>query len=281
MEQLASNAGTGLAAVGPVAPPTGAPQAESRQRWRITFARDRVSSELVGRVLLDAWHEALRSSGLPVAGLDPGSSGRARLAFGAPLPAAASGEAELADLWLLERLPLWTLREALADRLPVAHRWVAAEDVWLGAPALAGQIAAADWRVEVEMDPDTIGRLREAALVLLHASELPRTRRKGETEKRYDLRPLLVDLAVDGPVGPGPATIRTRTRFDPELGTGRPEEVVAALGEAAGLEVAIGAIVRERLVLADDLRAVAERTVQIPGLHDYGRPPRRPGPRRR
>ena len=39
--------------------------------------------------------------------------------------------------------------------------------------------------------------------------------------------PLLIDVTiVDGP----PVTVLTRTRFHPELGTGRPEEVVAALG---------------------------------------------------
>ena len=47
--------------------------------------------------------------------------------------------------------------------------------------------------------------------------------------------------------------MRTRTRFDPVLGTGRPEEVVAAVAEAAGADLVIGAVVRERLILADDL----------------------------
>ena len=50
-----------------------------------------------------------------------------------------------------------------------------------------------------------------------------------------------------------PVALRTRTRFDPVLGTGRPEEVVAAVAEAAGLDLVIGAVVRERLILADDL----------------------------
>ena len=46
-----------------------------------------------------------------------------------------------------------------------------------------------------------------------------------------------------------------RPRFDPELGSGRPEEIVAALGEAAGsaaTDVQIVAMTRERLILADD-----------------------------
>ena len=66
----------------------------------------------------------------------------------------------------------------------------------------------------------------------------------------YDLRPLLADLAVADP-GP-PVVVRVRTRFDPVLGNGRPEEVVAALGEAAGATVAVHSIVRERLLMRGD-----------------------------
>ena len=39
-------------------PPEPAPPSEPRQRWRITFARDPVAADAVGRALLDAWQEA-------------------------------------------------------------------------------------------------------------------------------------------------------------------------------------------------------------------------------
>jgi hypothetical protein len=58
-----------------------------------------------------------------------------------------------------------------------------------------------------------------------------------------------VGVAAAGP----PVVLRARTRFHPELGSGRPEEVVAALAEAAGAALEITSIERERLVLADDL----------------------------
>ncbi|MEA2519249.1 MAG: hypothetical protein QOF49_1329, partial [Chloroflexota bacterium] len=112
------------------------PAAEPRQRWRLTFAREPVEREQVGRAGLDAWQESLVGSGLPVAGLEPGGAGKARIAFAAPLPASVRGEAELADIFLLGRRLLWEVREALETRLPAGHRWVAAEDVWLGAPPL-------------------------------------------------------------------------------------------------------------------------------------------------
>lgn len=187
-----------------------------------------------------------------MAGLEPGGAGRARIAFGAPLPAAIRGNAELADVFLLEPRLVWQVREALETRLPVAHRWVAVENVWLGAPPLAGRVAAADWRAELGSRPDAadLERLRSAALALLAARELPRVRAKGGEEKRYDLRPLLADVSVeaDGRV----AAIRFRTRILPELGSGRPDEVLAALADRAGVVVDAQTITRTRLLLVDD-----------------------------
>ena len=226
--------------------------AEPRQRWRITFARGPVPADQVGRAATEAWAETLAGCGFPVAGLEPGGVGRPRIAFAAPLPAAARGEAELAELWLLERVPLWELRAALAGRLPTAHDWVAAEDVWLGAPALAGRVVAADWRIEVAATGVDPSRLADAAGRLVAARTLPRVRVKAGTDKRYDLRPLLEDvvIATDSPSGSS-IEVRIRTRFDPELGSGRPDEIVAALADEAGSEagLTIEAMTRERLLL--------------------------------
>lgn len=215
-------------------------------------------ADAVGRASIEAWQDALAASGLPVAGLETGGTGRARIAFAAPLPAAARGEAELADLWLLERRAAWQVREALEDRLPAAHLWIGAESVWLGAPALAGRVVAADWLVTLAgAGAADRPRLEAAAHAILAAGSLPRIRMKGSSERPYDLRLLLADVAViDGPeAGHG---LRIRTRIDPELGSGRPDEVVAALAEAAGVELALVALARIRLLLADDptLRAL-------------------------
>jgi hypothetical protein len=240
--------------------------AEPRQRWRVTFARDPVAPDQVGRPVLDAWQEAMADSGLPCAGLDAGG-GRARIAFAAPLPAGASGDAELVDLWLLERRPLWAVRAALAPRLPAGHRWIGAEDVWLGAPALAGRVVAADWRVELDGTGLDHARIADAAHGLIAARTLPRTRIKGATAKTYDLRPLLASVAIesprDGRAGPAPATGRIvaciRTRFHPELGPGRPEEVVAALAEELGAPIEIASLRRAGFVLGNDLPSPRRR----------------------
>ena len=125
--------------------------------------------------------------------------------------------------------------------------------MWLGGPALSGQIAAADY--EVDVVADAAGRDVVAAAVarLLARDRLPRERQKGGTVRTYDLRPLIAGLDVGGE--PPAIVLRMRTRIHPELGTGRPDEVVAALMEDLGAPIVIRAISRRRLLLAEDLVA--------------------------
>jgi len=170
--------------------------------------------------------------------------------FGAPLTVGMPSEGELIEIVLTERLPAWQVREALAGRLPDGWSLVDLADVWLGGPALAGRVAAADYRVTIG-DASVSEAVEGAAQALLAARTIPRERAKGDGTVRYDLRPLLADVRVMDP-GP-PVTIRIRTRFHPEVGTGRPEEVVLALADELGSPLTIEAIVRERLILADEL----------------------------
>jgi radical SAM-linked protein len=223
--------------------------AEARQRWRLVVARDPDPSDASQRDVADAWTRALTSAGLPLAWTD-GARARARISFGAPLPVGIAAERELIDVVLTERWPTWRLRAALDGRLPPGWRVVDLHDVWLAGPPLAGRVAAADYRVTLA-DAVDAGRISAASLDVLAAKRLPRSRQKGAGAVEYDLRPLLVDLRVRE-AGP-PVVISMRTLFHPELGTGRPEEVVAALGERLGDGLVAGAIVRERVLLTDEL----------------------------
>ena len=200
------------------------------------------------REAADAWTAAIDSAGLPVARTD-GEKPRPRISFGAPLPVGMAAEAELIDVVLLERWPAWRVREALDGRLPEGWRLVELEDVWLAGPPLAGRVAAADFRIELAGSPDTAA-LASAAHELLAARSIMRERPKGAAAVRYDLRPLLVDVRVE--LKPTPVVL-TRTRFHPELGTGRPEEVLAALSDRASTPLEVRSIVRERLLLVDEL----------------------------
>ena len=223
----------------PVAPP--------RQRWRLVVARSADAPRLAGRELVDAWDGAIEASGLPVH--RPAGRLRTRVAFAAALPLGIAAERELVEIVLAEQLPVWQVRDALANRLPSGWRLVDLHDVWTGAPALAGRVVAADYRVELG-DALEHAALVAAADALLAAAELPRTRPKGSGEVAYDLRPLLEALSVGD--ADGQPVLRVRTRIHPELGTGRPEEVIAALAERLGSPLETRTVVREGLILADD-----------------------------
>ena len=220
--------------------------APARQRWRLVLGRSADAPDLGSREAVDAWETVLDASGLPIFRA-PGRA-RPRIAFGAPIPSRLELEHELADIVLIEFVPIWRVRAGLADHLPAGWRLVDVHDVWLGSPALAGQVVAADYRIEVAGADATA--LTAAATRLLDATELPRERLKGGSTVRYDLRPLLADVSVVG-AGP-PIVLRARTRFDPVLGTGRPEEVVAALGDVVGSPLVVASLVRERVITGDE-----------------------------
>jgi len=233
--------------------PDRAPEAatEPRQRWRIVFRRSSAASAIEPRALQATWEAGLAASALPVLGrAGPGGS-RPRISFAAGLPAGMAAERDVADLVLTERWPVNAVRRALDVVLPDGHELVDLYDVWLGEPALAAQAVGADYLVTLPDDSPDPQSLRAGASRLLAAGRLDRTRAKGDKQARYDLRPLLVSLEVedDGP----PVAVRIGVRFDPALGNGRPEEVIAALGEACGAsELAATATVRLRLHLASE-----------------------------
>ena len=222
---------------------------EAVQRWRIVVRRAALSGARGQREQLAEWDAALIASGLPLAGLDTPRA-KPRYAIGAQLPAAVPGEAELIDIWLVERLPRWGVREALAPVLPDRHTLVDLHDVWLGEPPLAGRVAASLYRAEIPPPADA-ERLRAAAAELLAAGTLPRERRKADTTVAYDLRPFLAAIDVAARESGG-ATVRMTLLHDPSRGIGRPEEALAALGDVLGGQpLEAESLVREGLVLAE------------------------------
>jgi radical SAM-linked protein len=207
------------------------------------------------RDVAGAWLASLESAGLPLARTD-GARARPRISFGAPLPVSMAANGELIDVVLTERWPAWRVREALTGNMPAGWRLVDVHDVWLAGPPLAGRVAGADYRITLASPPGAaLPELQAAARDLVSAARIPRRRPKGAGTVEYDLRPLLLEVHVEED-GSSPV-ILARTRFHPELGTGRPEEVAAAIGDRLGVALEIAAIVRERLVLVEDLDQVA------------------------
>jgi hypothetical protein len=239
----------------PIAVPAAqVPPREAVQRWRLVHARGAIDPDAAQREQIAAWESAFVDSGLPIAGLDAARP-KPRFASAAPLAAAIPGEAELMDVWLVERLPAWRVWEALAGVLPVGNRLVDLFDVWLGEPALPGRVTASVYRATLPAAVAEPGSLVDAAERLMAAATIPRERRKGDSVLTYDLRPFLVGLeilpGVPGASGVTDTTLRMTLRHDPEKGVGRPDEVIAALGDELGAPIHGTRLVRESLVLAE------------------------------
>ena len=111
--------------------------------------------------------------------------------------------------------------------------------------------------------------LTTAARTDLQVWTVYRQRPKGDRSVVYDLRPFVDALAIADDAGTdvtrsdvaGSRTVRVamRLRHDPEKGVGRPEEVLAELGERLGAPLEVVACRRTRLVLADDAPAQEPR----------------------
>ncbi len=232
--------------------PDGSPD-QPRQRWRIVFARG-AGVPTTSSAAPAAWEAALASADLPVA-YSLGKSPRPRLGIAALLPSGMSGEAELADLVLTERLTVADLRSRLDGHLPAGHRLVDLYDVWLGAPSVMAQLVAADYRVQVS--GAMTSELAATCTTLIAAASLERSRQKGDGRAvGYDLRPLILSLAAESLAGPAAeptpdTTLRMRLRHAQDGPAGRPDEVVLAFGESIGRPLELGSIVRERLLTTD------------------------------
>jgi radical SAM-linked protein len=250
---------------------------ESRQRWRLVFARDDEARFLSHLDAIKLWERAFRRGDIPVA-TSEGFSPRPRLIFAAPLPLGMLAEHELADLFLAERLTAPDLRARLVAGMPRGYRVVELHNEWVGAPPLAPQLVAADYRMTLLGVERAV--VEEGARALLAAERLPREKRRENRTVAYDLRPLLMELRVgevQAVIGAAPAApaaqaaaaspavgLWVRLRHSQDEGSGRAEEVVAALADvlpgsssarAAADRPAIEIVhpIRERLWLADEL----------------------------
>ena len=230
---------------------------EPRQRWRLVVARDEAARDLVHRDVVTAWEAGLLASGLPVC-MSEGATPRPRIAFAAPAPFGVLAERELIDVVLTELLLVHDVRRATEEAAPLGYRTVDLYDVWVSRPTLASLVTAGDYRATVAVEaghPVSITELEAVVDALLTAPRLERVRTKGAGQVTVDIRPHIRALRVRPAGGSGEEgsfELWMRLGLGGEGGVGRPDEVVAALGERLGRRLVARATTRERIVLADD-----------------------------
>jgi radical SAM-linked protein len=190
-------------------------------RLRLTFAKT-AAMRFTGHMDLHRTLErTLRRAQLPIT-LTQGYTARAKLQIASALPLGVTGENELADIWLDEEIPPADFIRQLNAAAPPGIALHAAQPVDEHAPKLQQAAHSSEFIVTL-LEP--IPELDQALARVQGAAALPRERRG----KAYDLRPLILALArlPDDEEGCQKIGMTLLTR---EAATGRPDEVVAALG---------------------------------------------------
>ncbi len=207
------------------------------QRLRLTFAKT-AAMKFSGHLdLHKTWERTLRRARLPLA-YSEGFHPQPKIQLAAALPLGFTSACEIVDVWMETPQDLAQARTALERAAPPGIKVIEIGEAPERAPALQTQVAAAEYGAVVN-SPLGPAAMDERIAVLLAAREIKRVRR----EKEYDLRPLIEALArIESDELGHTLTMRLAAR---EGATGRPEEVVAALGADASQAT----FHRQRLIL--------------------------------
>lgn len=195
-------------------------------RLRVTFGRGEPIKYVSHLDLVRLWERAFRRAGVPLA-YSAGFTPRPKLKVAAPLPVGVTSEAELMDLVLDEDWTPDVFAARVTPQLPIGITLIDVSPAPAGGPSLPAAISAADYRV-VLATAEPPEAVRERIDRILAAETLVRVRDRAGKPRRYDLRPLILDLRHAGADPEGQA-VETRLRLSND-GGGRPDEVALALG---------------------------------------------------
>lgn len=190
-------------------------------RLRIHFAKTEAMRYTSHLDLHRAWERTIRRANLPLA-YTQGYRPHPRINLASALPLGFTSQDEVVDIWLEETLPVSQIEADLEKSLPPGIQLQAVQTVRDQEPALQTQVKSSEYRITL-LEPIPDLDLRMGALVA--AENLERERRG----KKYDLRPLVLELERLPEDENGQARIRALLSAQ-EGATGRPEEVILALG---------------------------------------------------
>jgi len=211
------------------------------QRMRVTFARDEEAKYITHLDLMRSWERALRRAEIPVA-YSEGFSPHPQIAMAAPLPVGVTSEVELMDVFLEQVMAPASFCDRVAAQLPDGLRVVRADEAGLTLPSLQGEVRAVEYEVDFVREAGLAEEARRRADEFLAAETWQWEQRREDETRTYDLRALVHDVAVAE--NEGALRLRMLLRAD-SSGSGRPEQVAAALGLPQPLRIH-----RTRLLLA-------------------------------
>ena len=196
------------------------------QRLRIRFSRGEEVRFISHLDIMRLWQRALHRAGVPLA-YSEGFSPHPRISMAAPLPIGVTSEAELMDVFVTNWVSPHFFTTAVSQQLPPGIEILQVYPIAPTMPSLQSQVRYTEYVVEVETEKDQ--KDIEAKLTsLLSVKHLPWQHQRDTGPRSYDLRALIDDLWLINCHHPYCA-IGMRLRCD-SSGSGRPEQVTAALG---------------------------------------------------
>ncbi len=207
-------------------------------RLRVRFKRGDSVKFISHLDIIRLWHRALRRAGIDLA-YSEGFNPHPRIALAAPLALGITSDAELMDIFINRHISPHSFTALVGRQLPPGIEILQVCLVAPTLPALQSQVRFAEYIVEVG---GAAGDVAAAIASLLDKEHLPWQHQRDTGTRSYDLRPLIDDLWLASWHDDGGA-IGMRLRCGSN-GSGRPEQVVKALGLGEP-----GAIHRTRLIL--------------------------------
>ena len=196
-------------------------------RLRVRFGRGPEVKFISHLDVMRFWERAFRRAQVPLA-YSEGFSPHPRVSLAAPLPVGVTSEAELMDVMFSRWIsPQW-FTDAVNQQLTPGFDILGVFPISPTVSSLQSRLRYAEYRVEVAADKETPD-VESAISRLLSLATLPWQHKRDTGQRNYDLRPLIDDLWLI--TGQPHATIGMRLRCGSN-GSGRPEQVAAALGFA-------------------------------------------------
>jgi radical SAM-linked protein len=194
------------------------------QRLRVTYARGDPQRYVSHLDMMRFWERALRRAHVPVS-YSEGFTPHAQMTLGAPLSVGMTSRGELMEVFLAEGWALERFREAVQEQLPAGVHILTVVEVPAAEPSIQSLLRSADYEYSLRADAP-LNAIQERVLAFLGADSFPWEHKREKEIRRYDLRPLVIELRLDV-VEPTPV-LHARLRAE-EGATARPDQVAAAL----------------------------------------------------
>jgi radical SAM-linked protein len=196
------------------------------QRLRIKFSRGTEIKFISHLDIVRLWQRAFNRAGIEIA-YSTGFTPHPRISLAAPLPLGVTSEAELMDIFCIKGVAPHFFVSAVNQQLPAGMTVDKVYPMSFDLPSLQSLVSLAEYKVELntENGPQDVKKALETLLALEH---LPWQHQRDTGPHHYDIRALINDLWMiewTPPVG----ILGMRLQCDSN-GSGRPEQVAAALG---------------------------------------------------